>query len=58
MNISKILIAASVVVLPAYSASAGALQTVTTTTNALGQAGLTDYAGFPFGSSMATPGAR
>jgi hypothetical protein len=52
MNISKRLIAAFLLVLPTYSASAGALQAVSTTTNALGQAGLTDYAGFPFGSSI------
>jgi hypothetical protein len=52
MNISKILIAASLVVPPTCSALAGALQTVSTTTNAHGQSGLTDYAGFPFGSSI------
>jgi hypothetical protein len=47
-DFSKGLIAASLILLPTYSACAAS----SPTTNAHGQAGLTDYAGFPFGSSI------
>jgi len=49
---SKNLIAASLVLLPTYSAWAGTSAPAPSTTNVHGQAGLTDYAGFPFGSSI------
>jgi hypothetical protein len=49
---SKNLIAASLVLLPPYSAWAGTSAPAPSTTNVHGQAGLTDYSGFPFGSSI------
>jgi hypothetical protein len=52
MNIARLVSAIYLIVLPNYSALAGNLLPQHSTTNSQGQAGNTDYTGFPFGSSI------